>query len=101
MQDPSGGKGSPRDIAPDVSIGTPPLTGKDSPRPTPLGIALTPQISFAPIALCLSPPYKQRMSMDPKLPAEEQIRARAHEIYLARGSQPGHEKDDWLQQSTS
>jgi hypothetical protein len=35
--------------------------------------------------------------MEPKLPAEEQIRARAHEIYLARGGQPGHEMDDWLQ----
>jgi len=30
-------------------------------------------------------------------PSEEQIRARAHLIYLERGSQPGHEIDDWLQ----
>lgn len=28
---------------------------------------------------------------------QEQIEARAHEIYLARGSEPGHELDDWLQ----
>ena len=35
--------------------------------------------------------------MEPKLPTEEQIRARAHEIYLARGGEPGHEIDDWLQ----
>lgn len=27
----------------------------------------------------------------------EQIEARAHEIYLARGAEPGHELDDWLQ----
>ena len=27
----------------------------------------------------------------------EQIEARAHEIYLLRGSEPGHELDDWLQ----
>ena len=27
----------------------------------------------------------------------EQIQTRAHEIYLARGAQPGHELDDWLQ----
>jgi Protein of unknown function (DUF2934) len=27
----------------------------------------------------------------------EQIETRAHEIYLARGAEPGHELDDWLQ----
>jgi hypothetical protein len=27
----------------------------------------------------------------------EQIEARAHEIYLDRGAEPGHELDDWLQ----
>ena len=27
----------------------------------------------------------------------EQIEARAHEIYLNRGAEPGHEMDDWLQ----
>jgi hypothetical protein len=27
----------------------------------------------------------------------EQIEARAHEIYLTRGAEPGHEMDDWLQ----
>ena len=30
-------------------------------------------------------------------PTEEQIRARAYQVYLARGAQPGHERDDWLQ----
>jgi hypothetical protein len=30
-------------------------------------------------------------------PKEEQIRARAYEIYRARGGQPGHDMDDWLQ----
>lgn len=29
--------------------------------------------------------------------SEEQIRARAFEIYLERGREPGHELDDWLQ----
>ncbi|MGA2787409.1 MAG: DUF2934 domain-containing protein [Verrucomicrobiota bacterium] len=34
----------------------------------------------------------------PKLPPTlEQIRQRAHEIYLARGSAAGRELDDWLQ----
>jgi hypothetical protein len=28
---------------------------------------------------------------------QEQIEARAHEIYLARGAESGHELDDWLQ----
>lgn len=27
----------------------------------------------------------------------EQIESRAHEIYLSRGAEPGHELDDWLQ----
>jgi Protein of unknown function (DUF2934) len=31
------------------------------------------------------------------LSLHEKIEARAHEIYLARGSEPGHELDDWLQ----
>ncbi len=27
----------------------------------------------------------------------EHIEARAHQIYLDRGAEPGHELDDWLQ----
>ena len=30
-------------------------------------------------------------------PTEGQIRARAYQLYQARGRQPGHEVDDWLQ----
>jgi len=30
------------------------------------------------------------------IPLEEQIRQRAHEIYLQRGGQDGSEIDDWL-----
>ena len=30
-------------------------------------------------------------------PTEEQIRARAYEIYVGRGGQLGHDMDDWLQ----
>ena len=30
-------------------------------------------------------------------PAEEQVRARAFQLYLERGRQPGHELEDWLQ----
>jgi hypothetical protein len=29
-------------------------------------------------------------------PSDEEIRRRAHEIYLERGSRPGNELDDWL-----
>ena len=29
-------------------------------------------------------------------PNAEQIRARAYEIYLTRGQEPGHEEEDWL-----
>ena len=32
-----------------------------------------------------------------KLPTEEEIRVKAYQIYLARGCQPGHPTDDWLQ----
>jgi DUF2934 family protein len=28
---------------------------------------------------------------------EHEIRGRAYELYLARGAQPGHELEDWLQ----
>ena len=33
----------------------------------------------------------------PKAMSEEEIRVRAYEIYLERGTQPGHELEDWLQ----
>ena len=36
-------------------------------------------------------------AMKIKYPTENQIRARAYQIYLQRGCQPGHETDDWLQ----
>ena len=32
-----------------------------------------------------------------RLPTHEEIAARANQIFLERGSQPGHEVDDWLQ----
>jgi hypothetical protein len=31
------------------------------------------------------------------IPLREEIEARAHQIYLARGAEPGNELDDWLQ----
>ena len=33
----------------------------------------------------------------PAPPSQEEIARRAHEISLARGGEPGHEVDDWLQ----
>lgn len=32
-----------------------------------------------------------------QLPTTAQIEARAYQIYLERGCQPGHQMDDWLQ----
>jgi hypothetical protein len=32
-----------------------------------------------------------------KYPTEQQVRARAYQIYLEHGSQHGHDMDDWLQ----
>lgn len=29
-------------------------------------------------------------------PSPEEIRIRAHEIYMERGGEPGHDLDDWL-----
>ena len=31
------------------------------------------------------------------LPMEEQIRLRAHQLYVERGNESGSEMDDWLQ----
>jgi Protein of unknown function (DUF2934) len=30
-------------------------------------------------------------------PTEEQIRSRAHEIFVQHGRKPGHDLDNWLQ----
>ena len=32
-----------------------------------------------------------------RLPTEEEIRNRAYELYLARGGEGGHEREDWEQ----
>ena len=33
----------------------------------------------------------------PALPTREEIAQRAYEIFLARGGEPGHDLNDWLQ----
>ena len=40
---------------------------------------------------------KKRQRVTPDEPLEEQIRSRAHAIYMERGGQDGSEMDDWLQ----
>jgi hypothetical protein len=40
--------------------------------------------------------YRQERNRETN-PFREKIEARAHEIYLARGAEPGHELEDWLQ----
>jgi hypothetical protein len=39
-------------------------------------------------------PTKQAPQQEP---TEEEIRQRAYKIYMARGSAPGHEVEDWLE----
>jgi hypothetical protein len=39
----------------------------------------------------------EHCAMKVNYPTEEQIQARAHQIYLERGCEPGHDIDDWLQ----
>ena len=36
-------------------------------------------------------------TIEQKLPTQAQITARAYQIFMEHGSQPGHEIDDWLQ----
>ena len=40
---------------------------------------------------------KQADSMPMLAPTAEEIAQRAFEIFLARGEEPGHDLDDWLQ----
>jgi len=35
--------------------------------------------------------------MKPLCPTQQELAARAYEIYRTNGSQPGHQLDDWLQ----
>lgn len=40
---------------------------------------------------------KQAAANKPKVVSEEDIRRRAHEIYLERGGHGGSEEEDWIQ----
>ena len=39
----------------------------------------------------------RRKTAEPTPPTPDEIAERAFEIYLARGGEPGHEAEDWLQ----
>jgi hypothetical protein len=39
---------------------------------------------------------RERTQGDTPAPSHDEIARRAHEICVARGSEPGHELDDWL-----
>ncbi len=43
------------------------------------------------------PPVTEKAVRAAPRPTEQQIAARAHEIFLKRGATPGSELDDWLQ----
>ena len=45
----------------------------------------------------MATPKKQTDNMPALAPTNEEIAERAYEIFLARGGEPGHELDDWLQ----
>jgi hypothetical protein len=45
----------------------------------------------------MAAPKKQTDNMPALAPTNEEIAERAYEIFLARGGEPGHELDDWLQ----
>ena len=42
-------------------------------------------------------PTRRKKPEAPAPPSQEEIARRAHEISVARGGEPGHELDDWLQ----
>jgi len=42
-------------------------------------------------------PVRAKEPVTDDLPLEEQIRKRAYELYVQRGSEAGSEVDDWLQ----
>jgi hypothetical protein len=39
----------------------------------------------------------RKASAEAASPSSEEIARRAYEIFLARGGEPGHETEDWLQ----
>ena len=45
----------------------------------------------------LATPKKAETKPTSAVPTEEQIRQRAHEIYMERGCENGFDMDDWLQ----
>ena len=42
------------------------------------------------------PSYRVRPEIEQALPTKQQIEARAHELYLQRGCEDGHDVEDWL-----
>jgi DUF2934 family protein len=45
----------------------------------------------------MATPKKQAEKIPAWAPTTEEIAQRAYEIFVARGRQPGHDLDDWLQ----
>ncbi len=43
------------------------------------------------------PPAKTVATKSSKAPTEQDIAVRAHELFLQRGGEAGHEMEDWLQ----
>ena len=48
----------------------------------------------------LKTPVANSAPMASSFPSQEDIAARAYELFLARGCEPGRDLDDWLQAET-
>lgn len=54
-------------------------------------------MSVKSIAVVSSPPKTAGTTPVAARPSEEEIAVRAHQLYEQRGSEAGHEMEDWLQ----
>jgi hypothetical protein len=52
--------------------------------------------SSAHLGVDWGPSYRVRREIEQALPTKQQIEARAHELYLQRGCEDGHDVEDWL-----
>jgi hypothetical protein len=60
-------------------------------------MARTSHIARKPTGDTRHDPLTQQNAVTQRRPTQEEIARRAYEIYLARGSEEGHDVDDWIQ----
>jgi len=54
------------------------------------------ELSEATTEIAAAPQTSATAAAGKPAPSREQIALRAYQLYLARGSEPGHESEDWL-----